>query len=297
MTTQFSSFSKTYKNEVEAVMREYLDGCDIPTTLRESMRYSLDAGGKRIRPLLVFATMEALEQPPARALALAAAVEMLHTYSLIHDDLPSMDDDDLRRGKPTNHIVFGEATAVLAGDALLTESFGMLTSLVDEGVEPHIVVALVRMFTEAVGAQGMIAGQMLDMEAEGKRVELDELEHIHRNKTGKLLAFSIEGAAVLAGANGEERALLRTFADLLGVSFQIQDDLLDVLGDEAKIGKRVGSDVVNEKSTYTSLLGIEETKRILREKVSAANETLNALNKRNDAQLRALLALVAERDH
>ncbi|MGL4522006.1 MAG: polyprenyl synthetase family protein [Bacilli bacterium] len=295
-TQTFVDFQLNMKEKVEGALHTRISTLDAPEQLKNSMSYSLQAGGKRIRPLLLFATLQAFGKPMTSAMPLAEAIEMLHTYSLIHDDLPSMDDDDLRRGKPTNHIVFGEATAILAGDALLTLSFECITSLIGRGVDADKVVRLIQLFAKFTGAEGMIKGQALDMEAEQKKAGLAQLQTIHHNKTGKLLAFPIIAGAILSDATQQQQEKMERFAFLLGLCFQIQDDLLDVIGNTEELGKNVGSDEINEKSTYTTLFSIQEVKEILTEKVNEAIVLLDEL-KLDDVHLRELCYLIVERNH
>ncbi|KAA0966015.1 polyprenyl synthetase family protein [Sporosarcina sp. ANT_H38] len=240
---------------IDAKLNSLLGSANVSETLKSSMAYSINAGGKRIRPLLVLATLDDLGAQSDDALTIACAVELLHTYSLIHDDLPCMDDDDFRRGKPTNHIVYGEAVAVLAGDALQTLAFGSLTHLVDTSAQDTL--RIIRLLSDASGATGMVGGQMLDIEGETKKLSLSELETIHVNKTGALLSFCIGAGAILAGLDEEKSAKLKDFAYHIGLAFQIQDDILDITSTTEELGKTVGSDAISEKSTYPSLLGLE----------------------------------------
>lgn len=240
---------------IDAKLNSLLGSANVSETLKSSMAYSINAGGKRIRPLLVLATLDDLGAQSDDALTVACAVELLHTYSLIHDDLPCMDDDDFRRGKPTNHIIYGEAVAVLAGDALQTLAFGSLTHLVDTSAQDTL--RIIRLLSDASGATGMVGGQMLDIEGETKKLSLSELEMIHVNKTGALLSFCIGAGAILAGLDEEKSAKLKDFAYHIGLAFQIQDDILDITSTTEELGKTVGSDAISEKSTYPSLLGLE----------------------------------------
>ncbi|GGE53886.1 polyprenyl synthetase family protein [Priestia taiwanensis] len=273
----FSTFAKKSKQLIEQQLHTYVGVLESPTVLKESMEYSLQAGGKRIRPLLLFATLDAFSKDIERGLPVACALEMIHTYSLIHDDLPCMDDDDLRRGKPTNHKVFGEDIATLAGDALLTYAFQVIATMNHKEVTSEQKVALLAELATSAGAEGMIAGQVADMQAEGKELKKEELEYIHRNKTGKLLVFPVVAGAILAGATQKEIATLKEFSELLGLAFQIKDDILDVEGTEEQIGKRVGSDETNEKSTYVSLHSLAGAKEILATTLVKAKESLNSL--------------------
>lgn len=222
--------------------------------LQEAMEYSLLAGGKRIRPILTLETCRLCGGGAETALPFACAVEMIHTYSLIHDDLPAMDDDDLRRGRPTSHIVYGEATAILAGDALLTAAFEQLTKA---DLPASRVVEAVRCLSRAAGSAGMVGGQALDMAGEGRVLNRGELELLQSLKTGALIFAAAELGCIAAGGAPEQRAQVRAYAQALGRAFQIRDDMLDVISSQEELGKPVGSDQANEKSTFVSVLGLE----------------------------------------
>jgi geranylgeranyl diphosphate synthase, type II len=246
-----------------------------PAQILESMRYSLMAGGKRLRPVLVIAAAEIFDAPPERVMPAACALEMIHTYSLIHDDLPCMDDDDLRRGRPTNHKVYGEAVATLAGDSLLTLAFELLARQAEvEGVSPARAVRVVAEVAQAAGAAGMVGGQILDLAWEGKHAPAEQLRQIHRLKTGALFSISLRAGAILAGATEADLACLDAYADHFGLAFQIQDDVLDVVGDAAKTGKGVGRDIKHDKSTYVSLYGLDGARAMARQEVAAALDSL-----------------------
>jgi geranylgeranyl diphosphate synthase type II len=267
--------------------------------LYEAMRYSIFAGGKRLRPALFLATLAAfpkqLEGQEKDYLPFAAALEMIHTYSLIHDDLPLMDNDDLRRGKPTCHKVYGEATALLAGDALLTQAFEVMLQPSPRLSAERVLLAT-QIIAAAAGARGMIAGQQVDINNEGKKPDLELLQYINYRKTGALFTASILSAAYLAGATEEQRLALQTYAEQLGLAFQIVDDILDLTGDEAKLGKHTGSDAKNDKATYASILGVEEAQNKARQ---AAARALAAILEWGDEarQLRELITFLVERDH
>ncbi len=234
-------------------------GDDCPEILRESMHYSVAAGGKRLRPLLVLLAQEACGGDPAAALPAAAAIEFIHTYSLIHDDLPAMDDDDLRRGQPTNHVKFGEATAILAGDGLLTLAFETLAAL---PVEPATALACVRELASAAGAEGMVGGQQADLEAETSGVaSVVHLESIHRRKTGRLISAALRMGGRIAGASEARLQALTRYGDAIGLAFQIADDLLDLTSTPETLGKGVQKDAGRNKLTYPGLLGVEESRR------------------------------------
>jgi geranylgeranyl diphosphate synthase, type II len=237
--------------------------------LEEAMRYSLLAGGKRIRPVLALATAEALGRPPGDVLPLAAAIEMIHTYSLIHDDLPAMDDDELRRGKPTCHVAFGEDVAILAGDGLFAEALRIALS--EQQGQPENVLAAVCEIVDAAGVGGMVGGQYLDVAADSET----ELRHLHELKTGALIAASVGSVLALDGVNGPATIPFRRFAAELGVVFQIVDDILDVTGDEAEIGKPRGSDERHGKTTYVSVHGLERARGLAQESHARARESLS----------------------
>ncbi|MFT8320658.1 MAG: polyprenyl synthetase family protein [Bacillus sp. (in: firmicutes)] len=290
------SFSAKYKLLLEQQLITSVEKLAAPSIIKESMQYSLNAGGKRIRPLLLFATMHAFGENPEKGLYPAAAIEMIHTYSLIHDDLPSMDDDDLRRGLPTNHKVFGEATAILAGDALLTYSFQLIAQM-----EPNLFLAdiklnVLELIAKAAGPEGMVGGQVADMQGEEKQLNLQELEYIHVHKTGKLLIASVLTGAILCKADKEQIERLGNFAQHLGLAFQIRDDILDLEGDEAVIGKPVGSDEYNQKSTYPALLTLQGAKDELDNHIGKAKDILKELALQTEL-LELITDLVANRNN
>lgn len=248
-----------------------------PETVHRAMRYSLFAGGKRIRPLLALAAGESVGGRREDVMPLACAVEMIHTYSLVHDDLPSMDDDDLRRGKPTSHKVFGEAMAILAGDALLTRAFALMA-----GAPPDAEAGLVRrrlaataILAEAAGSTGMIGGQVMDLESEGRRLDARALETMHRAKTGALLVASVRGGAVLGGGAGEDLTRLDRYAAAIGLAFQVVDDVLDATGAAHELGKTAGKDARAGKATYVSVHGLDDSRtmahRLLDEALAAVS--------------------------
>lgn len=283
-----------WKRAVELAMQELIDSSEMPKRLRDAMAYSLEAGGKRIRPALVYAVLETYGMSLERGREVAASLEMVHTYSLIHDDLPAMDDDDLRRGRPTSHRQFDEATAILAGDALLTDAFRILTQMPLSALD---IVEIIRIFGLAAGSSGMVGGQLDDMLAEKRNdVTLEELQSIHERKTGALLVYALEAGAILAGASVEDRMHLKQFGRHLGIAFQIQDDILDVVGDEETIGKRVGSDELNDKTTYPKLLGLEGAKQALDQEVEAAQAAIESLSVPAPLLLE-MLSFVVKRNH
>ncbi len=262
----------------------------------EAMRYSLSAGGKRVRPILMMAGCKAVGGVPEEILPAACAMECVHTYSLIHDDLPAMDDDDLRRGKPTCHVVYGEAVAILAGDGLLTYAFELMThrELTDK-VPPHTLLRAISIFSHAAGVAGMVGGQTADILNEGKEVDPETLAFIHSCKTGALIRASVEMGALLGGGDEGQIAALREYGTALGLCFQVVDDLLDVVGDQEKLGKPVGSDEKNKKATYPALFGIEETRRRAAELRDQALAHLSSFGQEAEP-LRAIANYIVERD-
>lgn len=297
--TELANVLEQARRRVEQALLRYLPkmgdepGVRCPDRLGQAMSYSLMAGGKRLRPVLCLLAAEACGGNAEAALPAACALEMVHTYSLIHDDLPAMDDDDLRRGRPTCHKAFDEATAILAGDGLLTLAFEVLA----RHVQPAEAAAgCVRALAEAAGPEGMVAGQMADLQAEGRDdATLDALEAIHRRKTGALLRASLRMGAIVAGADETCLRALDAYGHAVGLAFQIIDDLLDVQGDEAKLGKRVNKDSQLGKWTYPGLLGIEGSRQRARQLAEEAVEALEPLGPRGE-RLRALALDLLERD-
>jgi len=256
---------KTYLTEhnkrINRALESLLETADKADRILEAMTYSLMAGGKRIRPILCLAATEAAGADPEDAMPAACALEMIHTYSLIHDDLPAMDDDAMRRGKPTCHTAFDEATAILAGDALLTLAFQTLSAIELRKVEQAAKwLDVIQLISYAAGYCGMIQGQMLDMVSEGKQLTLADLKSMHRLKTGALIEASLSSGAVLGGLNSTRISMLKSYAQNIGLAFQVADDILNVEGDPEIMGKAVGTDKLHHKATYPSLLGLEESK-------------------------------------
>src|SRR5579875_1478795 len=262
--------------------------------LLESIRYSLLAGGKRLRPVIALAACEAVGGEPEAAMGLACALEMIHTYSMIHDDLPCMDDDDLRRGKPTNHKVYGEAMATLAGDALLTDAFGVLARLTPATVDRSALVETIAELSSAAGSPGMVAGQVVDLMDEGRAVSVAELEDLHTHKTGALFVAAAVGGGRLGGGGEAQLAALEVYARSLGLAFQVIDDLLDVEGSTEQVGKRTQEDGERGKATYPALLGIAESRRLAHRLRDDAVAALAAFDHRAEP-LRRLANLVVER--
>ncbi|GAB7080404.1 polyprenyl synthetase family protein [Megalodesulfovibrio paquesii] len=261
---------------VEAALATCLHDADIPETLLSAMEYSLQAGGKRLRPVLCLTTASLFGLPTAQVLPFACGIECIHTYSLIHDDLPAMDNDDLRRGKPTNHKVHGEAMAILAGDGLLTEAFRLMGQA--QGIQAENVLQAVTTMAAAAGAAGMVGGQALDMQYEQRAdITLPMLRGMHARKTGALIQASCLCGAILAGATAEARAAMAGYGAALGVAFQIADDILDEIGDTAVMGKTAGSDRERGKTTYVSLVGVERSRELACQAADEAAAQLDRL--------------------
>ncbi|WP_294157174.1 polyprenyl synthetase family protein [uncultured Selenomonas sp.] len=280
---------------VETALKEELyKEPPLDAELAEAMEYSLMAGGKRLRPILVMAAADAVGADGTQFLTTGCALEMIHTYSLIHDDLPAMDNDDYRRGKLTNHKVYGAGLATLAGDALLTLAFEVL--LRQEHATESTRLAVVREMSMAAGMNGMVGGQAIDLASEGHRIPMELLRKMHMGKTGALFRAAIRSGAILGGASDTQLAALTRYADAFGLAFQITDDILDVVGDEAALGKPIGSDERNHKSTYVTLLSLEKAQALAK---STVDEALDALSGFGDeaAFLRALVQMLIDRNH
>lgn len=273
--SELSEFSTNAAKKVDAVLDSLLPKeQDEPARLHSAMRWSTFAGGKRFRPTLAFLVAQLCAAPDERIERTAAAIEMVHTFSLIHDDLPAMDDDELRRGKPTCHVKFDEATAILAGDALLALAFKAIAD--DEGLECDIRIKLIAELAEATGTpRGMVAGQQLDILSENKKIDAVELEHVHLHKTGALIKFAARSAALAAGVSEPDLLAITEFATRLGLLFQITDDLLDATQSTDVLGKTAGKDEESQKSTYVSLYGIEQARMLAGETMDAAIASLS----------------------
>jgi geranylgeranyl diphosphate synthase type II len=270
-----------------------------PTSLHKAIRYSLFAGGKRIRPILSMAAFEAVGGKGNGILPFASALEMIHTYSLIHDDLPALDNDDYRRGKPTCHKVFGEAIGILAGDGLLTEAFKLMTSQSVQGPSLHDggwVLDVIHEVAQAAGILGMVGGQVLDIESEGKEVDLPTLQYIHTHKTGALILVSVRVGARLGGAKEETLKAFTRYGERIGLAFQIADDILNVEGKAALLGKKTGSDLSRGKATYPSLLGVEESKRRARELLEFAVDAIRSFGPEAEP-LRKIAGFILSREY
>ena len=272
---------------------------EFTSNLHRAMQHSLFAGGKRIRPILSIASFETVGGEGERILPFACALEMIHTYSLIHDDLPAIDNDDYRRGKPTCHKVFGEAIAILAGDGLLTEAFRLMTN---QPAKDHsssdggLVLDLINEVAQAAGVLGMVGGQVVDVESEGKAVDLPTVQYIHSHKTGAMILASVRVGAKLGGAKGEILKALTRYGESLGLAFQIADDILNVEGEAALMGKKTGSDLSKGKATYPSVLGVEESKKKGRELVEISVDALKRFGPEADP-LRKIARFVIAREY
>ena len=260
--------------EVNKYLNKYLEEKDNPqATIYKAMNYSLHAGGKRIRPVIALACAELLDADTEKVMPFACAIEMIHTYSLIHDDLPCMDDDDLRRGKPTNHKVYGEGMATLAGDGLLNLAYE--TILKQSQVSPNMTLAAMAIIAESAGTEGMIGGQVIDLESEGKEIDAITLMSMHMHKTAALIMASARVGALLGGGGREDLIDLEEFARYLGIAFQIKDDILDVESNSEVLGKTVGKDAESNKSTFVTIYGIEQSKKMLEDYTEKAIEVLS----------------------
>ncbi len=265
--------------EVNKNLEKYVEERECPQgTIYKSMNYSIKAGGKRIRPVLMLAAAELVGGNVDSVMPFACALEMIHTYSLIHDDLPCMDNDDLRRGKPTNHKVFGEAIAVLAGDALLNCAFE--TMLKNADVSPNMTLAAMSEIAAASGAEGMIGGQVIDIESEGKTIDAVTLMTMHLHKTAALIMAAAKVGALLGGGSREDLMAMEEFARYLGIAFQIKDDILDIVGSEEALGKKTGVDGLLQKSTFVSIYGMEQSEILLKDYTQKAVEVLSQYGER-----------------
>ena len=289
----FSSYLEKTRSLVEVALNEAL-GPEHPEKLREAMRYSLLAGGKRLRPILCLASCELAGGNSQNAMPTAVALEMIHTMSLIHDDLPSMDNDDLRRGRPTNHKVYGDAIAILAGDALLTRAFEMVALRTNE-VSSERLLKVVGELSLVAGAPGLVGGQVVDLECEGKKVDLETLEFIHLHKTGALLKACVTCGALIGGAEEELLDALKIYARGIGLAFQIIDDILDVTASSDVLGKTAGKDLIADKTTYPKLLGLDESRKRADDLVRQAKQALDPW-KSSSGPLLALADYITNRD-
>jgi geranylgeranyl diphosphate synthase type II len=290
----FSRYWSARQKKVEAALNRFLPPAGTrPKTIHQAMRYSIFAGGKRLRPVICLATAEVLRGKIEPALPLACAVECIHTYSLIHDDLPCMDDDDFRRGKPTSHKVYGEGIAVLAGDALLTIAFEIAAQCHARPRYPHATI--IREIAVAAGSQALVAGQVADLEGEGKKITPAELRYIHENKTAALIASSIRLGAMSANATPQQLERLTDFGQSLGLAFQVIDDILDVTQTTEKLGKSAGKDIAAQKATYPALLGLDKAKQEADRLTARALAALKPFGK-DAAPLEAIAGFLLKRE-
>lgn len=261
----------------------------------KAMAYSLFAGGKRLRPILCLAAVQAVGGNESQVLPVACALELIHTYSLIHDDLPAMDDDDLRRGKPTNHKVFGEAVAILAGDGLLTEAFQLMCRRDPaSAIDPGALIKTIGIIARAAGYRGMVGGQVVDIRMEGREVDPATLEFIHTHKTAAMIEASVQAGAVLGGAAPPQEEALGRYGRKIGLAFQVSDDILDIEGDSRVMGKTAGADISRKKATYPALFGMDRAKEIQKALVAEAISNLDSFDDRADP-LRKIASYVIER--
>lgn len=282
--------------EIDKALERFLPPADeLPSSLHSAMRYSVFAGGKRIRPVLLLAACEAVGGNLLDALPAACAMEMIHTYSLIHDDLPAMDNDDFRRGRPTSHKVHGEAVAILSGDALLTEAFMLLANPRWLTVDPARMLAVIGEISYCAGSHGMVGGQVVDMESEGKSdIDLATVQYIHTHKTGALIKAAVKSGAILGGADSSRISALTRYGEAIGLAFQIADDILDIEGTTEEIGKDAGSDQARGKATYPSVMGLGDSRHRANELVDLAVESLEIFDGRAEP-LRKIAGYIVSR--
>ncbi|WP_297598128.1 polyprenyl synthetase family protein [uncultured Cetobacterium sp.] len=267
------NYLKEKRELVDTNIERYLNRLEYPLVIAEGMKYSVLNGGKRLRPILLLMILELYGKSLELGLPIAVAIEMIHSYSLVHDDLPALDNDDYRRGKLTTHRKYGEAQAILIGDSLLTHSFSLIADE-SKGVSSEKLVKIIGKVSRYAGINGMIGGQMIDIESEKKQVSFEVLKYIHSNKTGKLIKLPVEVGAILCDATQREFEALSKYSELIGLAFQIKDDILDIEGEFEKIGKPIGSDLELQKTTYPSIFGIEKSKMILKETIVEAKKSL-----------------------
>jgi geranylgeranyl diphosphate synthase type II len=289
------AYLSSHRQRINAALESILETSGPTDRILEAMKYSLMAGGKRIRPILCLAAAESAGGDAQNAMPAACALEMIHTYSLIHDDLPAMDNDALRRGKPTCHMAFDEATAILAGDALLTLAFQTLSSIeFDNTDQTSIWLRVIQLISHAAGYCGLIQGQMIDIASEGSWLTLTELKSMHRLKTGALIEASLCSGALLGGLNSSQIKMLESYAQNIGLAFQVADDILNVEGDPEVMGKAAGTDKLRKKATYPSLLGLQESKKFAKQLVQNALQALESFDKKAEP-LRAIANYIITR--
>lgn len=286
---EFKKLLKEKASYVEDILKQYMPKEEgYQKIIMESMNYSLSAGGKRLRPILTLESCKLVGGNESDAIPFAVAIEMIHTYSLIHDDLPALDNDDLRRGRKTNHIVYGEDIAILAGDALLNYAFEVMLSTSLEKDNPRKYLRAINEIAKSVGIYGMIGGQVVDVQSENMQISKEKLDYIHNNKTAAIIIGCMRAGAIIGDANEDDLEKITKYAKNIGLSFQIVDDILDIIGDESKLGKKVGSDIENHKSTYPSLIGLEESKKIAQDLIEDAKLSIKSIN--NDREFLCGLA-------
>lgn len=294
---EFKQHLKEKARFIEDVLKEYMPKEEgYQKTVIEAMNYSLSAGGKRLRPILTLEACKVVGGNEEEAIPFAIAIEMIHTYSLIHDDLPALDNDDLRRGRPTNHKVYGEAMGILAGDALLNYAFEVMLAGSINKENPEKYLKAINEIAKGAGIYGMIGGQVVDVESENKQIEKEKLDYIHMNKTAAMMVGCMRAGATIGGANSEQMEEITKYAKNIGLSFQIVDDILDIVGDEAKLGKKVGSDIENHKSTYPSLLGLDKSKEIAHNLIDEAKKSIEKLSDNVDF-LKGLAEYIIDREY
>jgi geranylgeranyl diphosphate synthase type II len=284
------------QSEINQWLDAFLSREDMHGQIMEAMQYAILAGGKRVRPILCLAAAEAVGGNPNDLMHVASAIEMLHTYSLIHDDLPAMDDDKVRRGKPTLHVQFDEPTAILAGDALLTLAFQILSDKQYTAPEElYKSLEIINSVANAAGCSGMIDGQMLDMISEGKSLNINDIKALHNKKTGALIEVSVFSGALLGGANDKEMAALNQYASNIGLAFQVADDILNVIGDPQKMGKAVGTDAERNKNTFPAIMGLSDSKEYAGMLIGKALQAIESFDNKFDP-LRAIARYIIERN-
>lgn len=293
----FISELKEKSKYIESKIEEYMpEETGYQSTVFKAMNYSLRAGGKRLRPILIMEAFKVCGGEGDEYIPFSAAIEMIHTYSLIHDDLPALDDDDLRRGKPTNHKVFGDAMAILAGDALLSHAFEVMLGESIKFKHPERGLKASYEIAKGAGIYGMVGGQVVDVESEGTHIDKDKLDFIHKNKTAAMIIACMRAGAQIAGTDDSHLRAMTIYGENIGLAFQIVDDILDIVGDEKTLGKHVGSDIENEKSTYPSLLGIDKSWEIARKLINDAKEEIKEVDG-NTEFLSALADYIVDRKY
>ena len=297
MTFQIKSYLQTIKDRVDKELRKYISSLSKSDRVRQPVSYAVEAGGKRVRPALCLSAFSAISSSDnSQALPIACALEMIHTYSLIHDDLPALDNDDLRRGKPTCHVRFGEASAILAGDALLTMAFEVLANagLQSGNDNGQVWLRITQVIANAAGSLGMVEGQARDISFEGTKLNQAELEDLHRHKTGAMIRASVLCGGLLANGSQHHLDNLASYADKIGLAFQVVDDILNVTGDPKLLGKAVGTDSQRMKNTYPSLLGLKASEEYARSLIDKANEAIGSFDEKADP-LRAIARFIVDR--